>query len=366
MKQESRIPSLDGLRAIAVLFVVFSHLLGTRGFLQPPTTSFLYELGYLGVKVFFVISGYLITNLLLQELQRNNRIHLGKFYFRRTFRIFPACYVMIAGLIVLHGAGWIDLTPRDVFHALSYTSNYFSHRSWSLGHTWSLGVEEQFYLLWPATLVLLGRRKSFWVAASVILMCPAIRVILWNVYHVGGVGHRFETVADAIATGCLLAGTHDWLGSQARYTKFLESKVFLAVPATVLAVGMLHTHPTVYNLISHTIMNLGIALCIDFCVRHHTGSMGRLLNSRPMVFIGVMSYSIYLWQQLFFNRYSVSVFTQFPVNLLLAAGASMVSYYVVERPCLSLRQNLEKKIFARSADAAPMARVAAAPKAMAA
>ena len=113
-------------------------------------------------------------------------------------------------------------------------------------------------------------------------------------------------------------------------------------------------------------MNLGIALCIDFCVRHHTGSMGRLLNSRPMVFIGVMSYSIYLWQQLFFNRYSVSVFTQFPVNLLLAAGASMVSYYVVERPCLSLRQNLEKKIFARSADAAPMARVAAAPKAMAA
>ena len=70
MKQESRIPSLDGLRAIAVLFVVFSHLLGTRGFLQPPTTNFLYELGYLGVKVFFVISGYLITNLLLQELQR--------------------------------------------------------------------------------------------------------------------------------------------------------------------------------------------------------------------------------------------------------------------------------------------------------
>jgi peptidoglycan/LPS O-acetylase OafA/YrhL len=206
MKQETRIPSLDGLRAIAVLFVVFSHMLGTGGFLQPAKTNPLYELGNLGVKIFFVISGYLITNLLLQELERNNKIHLGKFYFRRTFRIFPACYAMIAGLIVLRGAGWIDLTPRDVFHALSYTSNYFPQRSWNVGHTWSLGVEEQFYLLWPATLVLLGRRRGFLAAGAVVLACPLIRIVLWNGFHVSGVGHRFETIADAIATGCLFAG----------------------------------------------------------------------------------------------------------------------------------------------------------------
>src|SRR5215468_6055979 len=104
----NRIPSLDGLRCIAVSMVMFSHLLGTQGFLHPPGNTFLYEFGNLGVKVFFVISGFLITNLLLHELDKSSSIHLGKFYFRRTFRIFPACYVMVAALILFRAMGWID------------------------------------------------------------------------------------------------------------------------------------------------------------------------------------------------------------------------------------------------------------------
>src|SRR5215475_4830380 len=167
-REGNRIPSLDGLRCIAVAMVLFSHMLGTQGFLRPSQGAFLYEFGNLGVKVFFVISGYLITNLLLHELAKTNRIHLGKFYFRRTFRIFPACYCMVAALILFRMSGWISLTPRDVLHALTYTSNYYPGRSWSIGHTWSLGVEEQFYLLWPAALVILGRRKGFVAAASMI------------------------------------------------------------------------------------------------------------------------------------------------------------------------------------------------------
>lgn len=346
MSQErNRIPSLDGLRCIAVSLVLFSHLLGTQGFLAPPAGTFLYEFGNLGVKVFFVISGYLITKLLLNELEKNGRIHLGKFYFRRTFRIFPACYCMIAVLILLRAFGRIILTPRDVIHAITYTSNYYSARSWVVGHTWSLGVEEQFYLLWPAALVLLGRRKAFVAAGSVLFFCPVVRVVMWHFYKVAGIGFRFETVADAIATGCLLAGLRGWLKDQPRYRKVLESHFFLAVPLTVLAFHTLFGHPTVYYLFSHTVMNVGIALCLDWCITYPAGVIGGLLNSKPLVFMGVISYSLYLWQQVFFDRYSMEPMNAFPMNLALAGVAALASYFLVEQPGLRLRERFERNIF---------------------
>jgi len=336
-----------------VSLVLFSHLVGTRYFLNAPKASFMFELSNMGVKLFFVISGYLITNLLLQELERSNKIHLGKFYFRRTFRIFPPCYLMLGGLIFLRAMAWIDLTPKDVLSALTYTSNYYPGRSWNIGHTWSLSVEEQFYLLWPAALVLLGRRKGFMAAASVMFACPIIRVVMGHFYHVSGIGHRFETVADAIATGCLLAGAHDWLRIQPLYRKILDSRLILAVPLIVLGANMFADHPTIFYLVSHTVMNIGIALCLDWCVTYHNGTVGRILNSRPLVFVGVISYSLYLWQQIFLNRYSTSVIAQFPVNIILVAVAGVASYYIVERPSLRLRQRLERNIFAYQPNAAP-------------
>src|SRR5438874_1165516 len=266
----NRIPSLDGLRGVALPVVLFSHLVGTKNFISPATDSCLYEFGNLSLKVFFVMSGYLITNLLLHELETKKRIHLVKFYFRRTFRIFPPYYLMILGLVIMGFAGWINLTSRDVLSALTYTSNYYPDRSWNVGHTWSLSVEEQFYLIWPAVLVILGKRRGFIAASTLIFICPIIRALLWHFYKLDGIGHRFETVADAIATGCLLAGTREWLKAQPLYRKALESKLFILVPITVLSFNMLYNHPMIFYFISHTVMNIGIALCVDWCVTYHT------------------------------------------------------------------------------------------------
>ena len=354
MNDRNRIPSLDGLRCIAVSLVLFSHLLGTRGFFSPPKTSLLYGFGNLGVQVFFVISGYLITHLLLSELQRTNKIHLGKFYFRRTLRIFPPCYFMIGGLILLTALGWSTLTPKDAFRALTYTSNYYPGRSWNIGHTWSLGVEEQFYLLWPAVLVILGRRKGFFAAASVIFICPIIRVLLWHFYRLPDIGHRFETVADAIATGCLLAGMREWLHTQKLYRSILESKFLLAAPIVVVAALILGPHPLSYFAVSPTVINLGIALCLDFAITYHRGVVGTILNSRPFVFMGVISYSTYLWQQIFLNRNSGSAITAFPLNITLAGAAAVASYYIVEQPCLRFRQRLEQRVFVHRREPAPV------------
>lgn len=167
MSTGGRIPSLDGLRGISILMVLLGHLAGTRGFPLSAAAGNRTAVAAIGVHVFFVISGFLITGLLLAELAATDRIRLSRFYFRRTLRIFPPYYALIASLVLAQALGFLSLAPGDVLHALTYTSNYDAGRSWSIGHTWSLGVEEQFYLLWPACLVLLGARRAL-VAAVVV------------------------------------------------------------------------------------------------------------------------------------------------------------------------------------------------------
>ena len=129
---QRRVPSLDGLRAVSIALVIFSHLCGTRGFLGERVGN-VFALGELGVTVFFVISGYLITTLLLAEIETTGRISLPRFYLRRTFRIVPAYYAFLAGAVALAAAGLIGLQPADIGHAVTYTSNYYPGRAWPVG-----------------------------------------------------------------------------------------------------------------------------------------------------------------------------------------------------------------------------------------
>lgn len=345
--QPHRIPSLDGLRAISIALVLISHLGGTGNFPIPERVTNFFELGHLGVRVFFVISGFLITNLLLNELAKKQSINLWKFYFRRTFRIFPPYYAFVIVLVIIQMLGWIQLAPYDVVHTLTYTSNYYPERSWYVGHTWSLSVEEQFYLLWPAVLLLAGRRWGLWGAAAFVIVSPLIRLAIY--YLLGTryeVGHTFETVADSIAVGCVMAGARGWLKQQQFYQRLLVSRWFILIPVIVLLTSALYQRPRLYIFFGFTIMNIGIGLCIDRCVTNGEGDwLGRLLNSRPLVFMGIMSYSIYLWQQPFLNKSSAALIAQFPLNIILVGGVSLASYYLVERPCLRARNRLETKLF---------------------
>ncbi len=304
---------------------------------------------------FFVISGFLITNLLLTEAATTGRIHIGRFYLRRTFRIFPPYYVLILVLVVAELARWIVLAPGDLFHTVTYTSNYHPTRSWNVGHTWSLSVEEQFYLLWPALVLLLGGRRAVWVAALFVLAAPLIRLGLWEltVSARDGVGHRFETIADSIAVGAVLSGARPWLHRQPPYRRVLVSPWLVLAPVVVVLSGALGQHPRVDFFVGFTLRNVLVALCIDRWVTYPTGRVGRVLNSRPFVFVGLISYSIYLWQQLFVNRYATSLPTSFPLNIVLAIVAALASYYLVERPSLRLRQRIERALFPVRAAAVP-------------
>jgi len=346
-KTGDRIKSLDGLRAVSICLVVFSHLVGARGFIVPERVGRVFELGELGVRVFFVISGFLITSILLSELEGEGAIDLKRFYFRRTLRIFPPYYLFILILVLGQYAGIMALNGGDLLHALTYTSNYHLERSWSVGHTWSLAVEEQFYLLWPMVLLLCGKRKGLWIAVLFVLCAPMIRLASWETLpdYRAGIGQTFETAGDAIAVGCILASIRRRAHMLPAYQRFLSSKWALAAPIIVLFGNALHDHPKAHYLVGYFLMNIGIAFCIDWCVTNSDGRAGRLLNCRPVVQIGVMSYSIYLWQQIFLNRYSDSIACRFPLDLLLVAAAATASYYACERPSLKLRKSLEPRLF---------------------
>jgi peptidoglycan/LPS O-acetylase OafA/YrhL len=344
-----RIPSLDGLRAVSIGMVILAHLSGTRFF--PSLVTGRRDVGNIGVRIFFVISGFLITTLLLQELAEKGRVSLKLFYLRRSLRIFPCAYVYIGVAALLSWTGFMALHSTDLLHAVTYTVNYQQLRPWHTIHLWSLSVEEQFYLIWPVLLFLLGSKRGLQVAGAVLVLAPATRLVMWWLVPElrWSIGTAFQTNADALAAGCVLAGVRAKLWSSSAYSRFQQSAAFLSIPVLGVISGSFISYDRfplslVAAGIGMSILNLSIALCIDRCVRHHTDIVGRFLNWRPMVFIGVLSYSLYLWQEPFLNRLSNYPINWFPLNLVCVAAAALASYYLVERPFLDLRRRIERSM----------------------
>jgi peptidoglycan/LPS O-acetylase OafA/YrhL len=338
----ARVASLDGLRAVSISLVIFGHLVGTHGFPVVPQAAASF-LASLGVRVFFVISGFLITGLLLAERENKGYIRLSTFYFRRAFRILVPYYVFIVAVALATRQGWVKLAPGDMAYALAYASNYHAHGAWAFGHTWSLAVEEQFYLLWPALLVLFGVRRSLFFAAAYLAIAPCWRVFLWYFHPAAGagIGHTFGTVADSLAAGCVLAGMREKFWQTARYRTLLASRWFALVPLAILATGVVETKPRLAFTIGAVLVNLGVALCIDRCLRFPGSLSTRVLSLRPLVIVGQASYSIYLWQQLFLDRSSASWKAAFPMNLIFVVVVATIARQLVEKPSLTARVRAE-------------------------
>jgi peptidoglycan/LPS O-acetylase OafA/YrhL len=340
-----RLPSLDGLRAVSVLLVIIGHASNTTG--APRWFSFAEPYANFGVRVFFVISGFLITHLLLKEHAKADRIDLPDFYVRRFFRIFPAAYVYVGFIAV---AFWPTLTATDLVTAFGYLSNYHPGRPWEFGHLWSLAVEEQFYLLWPLALVAFFPAR-YKVAFLAIVGAPVIRAALFLVHRPEGAYLWFPSLADSLATGCLLAISR---GRLAPFASKFMGRWFLVVPAvTVLLVQFGETKllgrgtNAFYWVAVVPLIHLGIALTIEHALRRPYW----ILNARPVAWIGGLSYSLYLWQQLFLAPRSPFAWRAWPTNVGLTLALACASYYLVEQPALRLRERLTRGSVAVARDA---------------
>ncbi len=309
MRRARRLPSLDGLRALAVFLVCLGHLGGTRHFITSAAMARVGDVGNLGVRIFFVISGFLITHLLLVERGRTGRISLKAFYIRRALRILPAFYVFLGTAALLTLFGVLENDRGDFIHALTYTMNYRGMTDhFSLRHLWSLSVEEQFYLLWPAVVVVCSTR---------------------------GAGR----VPDALATGAALAIAFPRLERTRWFDKLISSRALPLLFVVVWLANRATDHPHFFWAICIPVMNVAIALLIARYVRHPHLPLAKLFNTAPAVAIGTLSYSLYLWQELFLIQWrsTTSVLQQFPFNLVAACACALVSYAVVEQPFLRLK-----------------------------
>jgi peptidoglycan/LPS O-acetylase OafA/YrhL len=315
-----RIPSLDGLRAISIALVVLAHL-SKSGHASP---LFRANFGGTGVRIFFVISGYLITTILLKEHSHTATISLREFYLRRAFRIFPAAIVFLFVATVVY---WHDLRWYHIASAGLYVANYDLARPWIFGHLWSLSIEEQFYLLWPSVLkkwyahrvkILLGALvlAPLWQAASLLLKIP---VVAWS----------FPALADYLAIGCLLAifaprlpKIHP-LGAVTMCAALICIPFFPAYTAGRTLLALFVLHPAYYVSIAGVIL-------------HVVQTPYRWLNWAPLTWLGRISYSLYLWQQPFCADPQLHS----GYFVLFAVGCACASYYLVEQPMLRWRERL--------------------------
>lgn len=325
----NRIPSLDGVRAFSILLVIFGHLGGAVG----PTVI----LSALGVQTFFVLSGYLITRLLQNEHQRTGKIDLPGFYRRRCFRIFPAAY---AFMLVIALA--VPASRPGLLYATTYTVSYhYLTIPLIFQHLWSLSVEEQFYLLWPLAL-LLGYRYRGRIAIVAMLLAALFRLGLAfsglqspTLY----MHSCFPGTMDSIAAGCLLAVYEPQIHKRCAWMAS-SGGIVLALPLTAWALAVICWGDTAHvgvRALSAVwgIVPILIALWIFLLVERRDW----LLNNPVACSIGVLSYSLYLWQQPFIAEHPRSV----PLALLMLTACAVASYFIVERPMLELGASINAR-----------------------
>lgn len=335
------IPTLNGLRAIAVLFVILYHL----GVPAP---------GGFGVLVFFVLSGFLITWLLLSEYRKTGGISLKNFYARRTLRIFPAYYaysvLLISLLLVSHRQINVPQTVASLLYVNNYYQAILGDPNTGFSHTWSLAIEEQFYLIWAPCIIILLRRRTVFpalVAAIVAIWVHRLFLVSMNV-HQGYIYEAFDTRADHLLIGCLLAWllfNRKWVGLFRFVCQaWVAGLIVLALAA--LNVAEFKYGATFRDTVAFTCEPALVAMLIPGLIYANGSLVYRVLESALVSGIGRISYSMYLYQQLVIGPVEKvfagqSLIVRVLAGLFVTIAAALCSYYLVEKPFLRLKARFQ-------------------------
>jgi peptidoglycan/LPS O-acetylase OafA/YrhL len=331
------ISALDGLRAFAVMLVFLYH----RGCLPG---------GWIGVDIFFVLSGYLITSILVNEHETTGTILLKYFYIRRACRLLPALVVVVCVAIAM--AIWFHNkrhdTEIDAVAAILYVEDYryafFPVRGTALGHIWSLSVEEQFYCFWPLLLIALLVTWERSVALRVTLILIVI-VAAWRVFLLVTSAHppffrvyfAFDTRVDELLIGCALAlwGPQPQVPAS-RLLKYLGPIVLLFLAVVALKVDPVMRRLT---LAGYPLIGVAAAYLIVILTSNGNSFLTHVLSLPPIVALGRISYGFYLWHYLIIHEPSIEsrlFIHQTLLTFALTLAAAAASYWLIERPFLRL------------------------------
>ena len=358
MSLHQRIAGFDGIRALAVICVVIQHLglwqyAGASGFVADKLAP-LFS-GSTGVQAFFILSGFLITILLIKEIRTTGKVSIVAFTVRRSLRIFPLyllfCLLATLALLLSNQVPW-----RSLAYAYLYVYNFVpaQHYVALLGHTWSLAVEEHFYLVWPVIFSLayasnkhrrLMLGLAAFIVASLLLHFLLVRQAFSGEYFIA----RWSFLAGYnIALGCIgaLLVTRDKPGAAG----------LLASPAA-FALGIVLYANSLYldtgswfvqNVLCGYIRAPGILLLILWIHQNQGSALVRVLDIRPLRYIGTISYGIYMWQGFFLStgpkRLEGEVWPPNPyTGLAMLVIVAPLSYRYFEQPFLNLKQRYMKK-----------------------
>jgi peptidoglycan/LPS O-acetylase OafA/YrhL len=349
--KSSYIKGFDGLRGISIIFVVLTHL---------GVYSFLYSVGFYsqrivmlvngttGVNIFFAISGFLITTILLKEKLLTGKIHFKNFFIRRVLRLLPTLLLFYLTVYTLMGAGLISENYIGLIISFIYLYNFVPNKYYlgELGHTWSLAVEEQFYLFWPFAVFFFRKYKLlFFSILIVFLSILLIKIIpfLYFSYH----GKIFYLTYIFNTTRWFLpAGAAIMIGASTAILNFHKDKYVIIFFNSIacLCLGILFYACPLYLPYCtfdylFTFQELGISLLLVWIFHHQNSLLTNLFEIKPLVFIGRISYGIYVWQGLFLKTSPGGnlKIQQFPLNIMLVLIVSIISYYTIEKYALSFK-----------------------------
>jgi len=343
------IPSLDGIRAAAVMLVFLAH----AGLNERVPGNF-------GVTAFFFLSGYLITTLLRMEFDRTGGVSLRAFYLRRILRIFPPMYLVLgcASLItvagLMEGSVHLDAFAAQVFYLSNY---YIVQNGWWDGRApgswiyWSLAVEEHFYLVFPLAYLFLRRWTTSNRRQLLILAAICAAVLAWRLELIIGLGASHDrtyvatdTRIDSILFGCMLAVYGNPILEPTRIAPIWWKLVLLPAGVLALLISFLVQTPVFADTLRYTVQGLALLPLFAVAIRFHDWGMFRILNWRWVRFTGALSYSIYLMHPTVL--FAVHQWTpwhplvQGMVSLGLTLGLAAVMYRFIEQPCARLRKRL--------------------------
>jgi len=357
----TRFAGLDGLRAIAILLVIWHH---TIEVFAPALLQFS-GAGYAGVRLFFVISGFLITTLLLREHSQRGAISLRNFYVRRVLRIMPLYYTTIVLYVVVIAAANLDPQyEANFFEGLPYyatfTSNFHFELHCHFRQAWSLAAEEQFYLTWPILLSVAGSRRAGWVLLALLGVVHLFLLDDVRAALPGRATQLLSRVQMSILFGVGLAYTLHSRRGHRLVSSLLAGRAWPMVSLAALALlnGLGSRIPTAPHHYMLEVAGLLVVLC---CLLQPTSIAVRVLESSPMSEVGLYSYGIYMLHILCILAVralseavgvdSLALQTLAVVALSVAVGR--VSYYRFERPFLELKRRFGAVTPASNASTAP-------------
>ena len=337
----NRIPSLDGFRAISILLVLLAHSRLSKGF--PSRYNELVRHGDVGVTIFFVISGFLITYLLFNEDRIYGRINLKHFFIRRAFRILPVFTLYTTFIFCWNYFEDLQLKNVDYLHAITFTTNFSKSRNWFLGHFWSLSVEEQFYLFWPIFIFMF--KKHIKAALFFLISYSFVARII---------GYKYPSFANfslapffSYSDSILIGAWGGILFSKNKiqlYAKIFRNLFYQLISVLLIVLFVYLSGHGKLAPVSLPFGNTIISVSILFLLLAYTspseGLIFQILNCKTLVHIGILSYSIYIWQQFFFIGVFDVFWRTFPYNLLTIYLVSLGSYYLFEKPFLKLRKTI--------------------------